>query len=345
MTNIVPKIEIQSILFLTKNKIFIDEVTNFITTWNNDSPYFYTKTSGSTGIPKQIELEKSRAVSSALRTGEFFNYKEGDSLVMCLSITTIGAKMQLVRAAVNKMQLIICEPSKNPLTELNLKKASQISLVPLQLEYLLEHALEKLQLFKSILVGGAALNEKTRQLILVYKLNVFESFGMTETYSHIALRHVDEKSITFKALNGVSFSTNQSQLCISAPHLAINMLKINDLVDLISPTEFKWIGRSDFTINSGGYKFLPEQLEQKLEGKMSFPYFILGEKNEQLGQRVTLFVEHSYSEELNEQIMGLCKQHYEPYEIPKIIHFVPEFKRTTSGKLDRLETQKLHLES
>ncbi|WP_332912306.1 hypothetical protein [Algoriphagus boritolerans] len=42
-------------------------------------------------------------------------------------------------------------------------------------------------------------------------------------------------------------------------------IQTNDLVELTSETSFKWQGRVDFVINSGGVKFHPELLEKQSE--------------------------------------------------------------------------------
>ena len=57
-------------------------------------------------------------VSSALRTGDFFNVKIGDSALHCLPADFIAGKMMLVRAMILGLSLELVEPSSCPMENL-----------------------------------------------------------------------------------------------------------------------------------------------------------------------------------------------------------------------------------
>lgn len=344
MANIVPKIEIQSIFFLTSDKQTTADVLAFIEVWNSDTPDFIVNSSGSTGIPKPIRLSKKIALASAKKTGDFFSYQKNETLVMCLPTHTIGAKMQLIRALVCDMQVLICTASRNPIGLIE-RPCQQISLVPLQLEAILEQTPEKLKLFDSILVGGAPISPSLCEQIVKLGLNVYEGFGMTETYSHIALRKIGEKENYFVALPGITLHATTGCLGIEASHLSPTTYETNDLVELHSPTSFTWLGRSDYAINSGGFKFIPELLEKQLSKTIEVPYFIIGETDAEFGSRVTLYIEDTYTSERQNKLDTICKKLFTPYACPKKIYFISIFERTANGKLDRLATQKKAIES
>ena len=46
-------------------------VDEFLAEWQNESPYVEVKTSGSTGEPKRMLVEKRRMLASARRTNDF----------------------------------------------------------------------------------------------------------------------------------------------------------------------------------------------------------------------------------------------------------------------------------
>ncbi len=342
MTNTVPKINLSKIEFLTKDEQRINSILTFIEEWNNDNSDILIKTSGSTGKPKEFHVKKIYFIESAKLSGSYFHYKENENIVLALSIDTIGGKMQVIRALIFQMNLIVCDNSRNPLLDLN-KKVDYISLVPLQIEEIIRNSNEKLSLCKSILIGGAAINASLEENLKKSKLNFFESYGMTETLSHIAIRKIGTEDY-FTVLKGVTISLKENCLVITVPNLGIENLETNDIVEIIDDKKFKLIGRKDLVINSGGYKFHPELLEKKIAKKIDIAFFILGEKNEEFGQIITLFVETIFSETELNQLKDIFVENFERFEIPKKIYFVEEFVRTESNKINRFETQKLILE-
>ena len=63
---------------------FEEKVISFLQNWFYDSETVSVQTSGSTGIPKVFEIEKSRMLQSAKMTCDFLGLKEGDSALLCL---------------------------------------------------------------------------------------------------------------------------------------------------------------------------------------------------------------------------------------------------------------------
>ncbi|MBT4555313.1 MAG: O-succinylbenzoic acid--CoA ligase, partial [Candidatus Marinimicrobia bacterium] len=90
----------------------------------------------------------------------------------------------------------------------------------------------------------------------------------------------------------------------------------------------------DNIINSGGVKIIPEVVEAKLVSViLDRRYFIVGEPDNKLGERVALFVE---GDEINISLDSL-----EKYERPKVIYFISKFVETESRKVRRKETLKI----
>lgn len=252
--------------------------------------------------------------------------------------------MMLIRAACFQMKVQIYDVSRNPFETLS-EAIKQVSLVPLQLAQLISESPEKLSYFESILLGGAPVDDSLRKQIEDLHLNVYEGFGMTECYSHIALRQVAGEDQRFRALTGIRFSNLDEQLCIDAPHLGLEKLVTNDLVEVHSETSFSWIGRADFVINSGGYKFFPEKIERKIGDLLTVPYFIFGQKNAEFGEIICLALESSPEVTPENAIRSLLEQVLTSYERPKRIYFISTFERSSSGKIRRTETKKHIFES
>jgi O-succinylbenzoic acid--CoA ligase len=126
-------------------------------------------------------------------------------------------------------------------------------------------------------------------------------------------------------------------LVINAPKVSDNTIVTNDVVQLISGTEFKWMGRYDNIINSGGIKLNPEQIESKLSEILHQSFFIISLPDSKLGEHVVLILEGVVDKEnVMQQIISSKKLN--KYELPRSIKTIPEFLRTNSGKVKRTET-------
>jgi O-succinylbenzoic acid--CoA ligase len=327
-----------AITYINTSDSTIDKLDKFIQEWNNTEDFIIAKSSGSTGKPKELKLKKEYLKASALMTGTFFNFEQHQTILLSLSIDTIGGKMIVIRALIYKMHLIVVEPTKNPLIEINLH-IDFVSMVPYQLNSILIDTPSKLKLVKTILLGGAPVSYKLIEKIKSYKTAFFESFGMTETMSHIALKNLKDETNYFNTLNEIQVSANSdNQLIIRAEKLGLSELITTDEVNIISPTSFEWIGRTDFAINSGGLKFHPEILEKKLEQHIAFPFFIHKETDLQLGEKIVLCIENMLDDNQRNELYRIFNNVLDKYEIPKIIYCVPTFSYTNSKKINRIST-------
>ena len=305
--------------------------------WNSNLEIFQFKTSGSTGIPKKINAHRKHLEASAKRTLEFLNIKEG-IILNCLSSTHVGGAMQVIRSLVSDLELQSIPPSSNPFENQSIDwdRIALLSLVPYQLELLFDNYKDKLKRCQNILLGGAPLSEQLRIKIKEHQLtNCYETYGMTETLSHIALKNTCTEA-SYKCLKGVSISQDNRDCAIIADkQLNIPHLITNDIIQLHSASEFTWKGRYDNVINSGGLKHISETLEDKINKKLiNRRLFIYKCQDVMLGETVNIAVENKSI------IYELTKKEYykeilNQYEIPKTIIFLPEFKETKNQKILR----------
>jgi len=90
------------------------DIVGFLELWTNSSTTLELKTSGSTGDPKIMVVEKAKMWVSASKTCQYFQLNETSTGLLCLSANYIAGKMMLVRAMVSGMNLICIEPTGNP---------------------------------------------------------------------------------------------------------------------------------------------------------------------------------------------------------------------------------------
>ena len=312
-----------------------EEVTSFIKSWGNDEKVIAIYTSGSTGKPKNIELAKEKMQISARKTLEYFKIEKGSSALLCLSLETIAGKMMLVRSLIGGLKLHVVTVSTNPILALK-NPIDFVALVPMQLEAAVDTAFEKLKSIKTILVGGAPVSEELIQKLKDKKITVFQSYGMTETISHVAIRKIGfETEEYYEALPGITFSSDEQRLIIDYPEVLSEKLRTNDCVNLIDSKHFQYLNRYDFIINTGGIKVNPEEIELKLKPLLKQAFFIWFVKDVHLGQKIVLVVQ----EKLNLKLKKKDFTHYlNKYEIPKNYCQIKDFVLSKSQKIDRIKT-------
>jgi O-succinylbenzoic acid--CoA ligase len=175
------------------------------------------------------------------------------------------------------------------------------------------------------------------------KTKIYESYGMTETASHIALKHLNgpdtekDMAVPFTALPGIMLSQDEKGcLMIQLPWDPGQTIHTNDIVSLTDSDQFYWLGRSDNVINSGGVKLHPEMIEDKLCGLIDNRFIMMGVADEELGQRLIMVLEGLAEES---EVMTTIKEHktIEKYEIPKEIFKMEKFPETGNGKVNRPE--------
>lgn len=314
-------------------------IYHFLQNWFDDADFILAQTSGSTGKPKSIQLPKQSMLNSARMTNQFFDLDAESVGLLCLPASYIAGKMMLVRAMVGGFNLITIAPSANPFENLH-TSIDFTAITPYQLFHSAE-SLRKVSVRK-IIVGGSPVTSKLEQLSENIPSELYETYGMTETCSHIALRQFNGKSKSdcFTILEGVSIRQDEREcLAIKAPHLLKEEIQTNDVVELIGKDSFRWLGRADSAINSGGIKIHPEQVEKKLEGIIPSSYFISSIPDDVLENKVVLVIESAdytsqQEAELNVQLQKLLTK----YEIPKQILYVPRFSYSQSNKVLRKTT-------
>lgn len=320
---------------------------NFLLDWLNEKDYIDVKTSGSTGKPKKIRIKKAAMVNSALATGKFFDLPATTTALHCLPVDFIAGKMMLIRAMVLGWHLDLVPPKANPLDRI-FKVYEFCAMTPFQLD----QSLSRLHLVQKLIVGGGAVSAHLKKLVQGIPTKIYETYGMTETVTHIAARHINpakqkQDPIPFSTLPNVSVSTDDRDcLVIKAPQLTEETIVTNDVVELLSSKTFIWKGRYDNIVNSGGVKLYPEEIEAKLDPIIGHRFFVTSLPDDALGEKLILMVESDFSEgavnSLEREIKksGLLGK----YEIPKKIYFVEKFEETPNGKIHRINTLKSRVE-
>jgi O-succinylbenzoic acid--CoA ligase len=316
--------------FIKEGEPFERAVGDFLMYWFDNDTHIEMQTSGTTGTPKLIKINKQAMVHSALATGEFFDLDEGIKVLHCLPTQFVAGKMMLVRAFVLGWDMDLVAPSSHPL-ENNDTQYDFVAMVPLQAQ----HSLAKLHNIKKIILGGAKVSEALSEQLQQLPTQIWETYGMTETITHIAAKKVGEEAFT--VLPHVNIKEDERHCLVIDPFVICDEPVVtNDVVDVINEKQFIWLGRHDNVINSGGVKLYPEQIEEKLSRYITDRrFFVKGMPDEELGEKLVLVIEgEPYTVDTSE-FTKLGK-----FEKPKDVLFAEKFAETGSGKLQRGETLK-----
>ena len=306
----------------------------FLAEWNNDSPYVEVKTSGSTGEPKRMMVEKKRMLNSAKITCDFLGLKPGDTALLCMSLDYIAGKMMVVRSIERGLKLLTVAPSGHPLATFHssLFTFHFSAMVPMQVYNSLQvpEERERLMQIEHLIIGGGAIDEAMERELRSFPNAVWSTYGMTETLSHIALRRIsgDEASDWYTPFPSVEISqTEDGCLIINAPQVCAETLVTNDIVEIAPDGRFRILGRKDNVICSGGIKLQAEEIERELKPYVRVPYIISKRKDPKFGEIVVLLTEGDTA-----QVQAICQQVLPKYHIPKAYVHIDQIPLTETGK-------------
>ena len=298
-------------------------------------------------------VEKRRMEASARITCNFLGLKEGDTALLCLPLDYIAGKMMVVRALTCGLKLIAVDPSSHPLKStqkdcnatLSKREPSLLctfaAMVPMQVWNSLQVPEERQRLMdiRHLIIGGGAIDESLAAALADFPHNVWSTYGMTETLSHIALRRLNgpERSEWYTPFDGVRVSlSDEGCLVIDAPAVCDAPLTTNDIA-VVEQGRFRILGRKDNVICSGGIKIQIEEVERRLHPHTCVPYLITKAPDPQLGEQVVLLTESADTESLK----ALCRSVLPRYWQPRRFVTVEHLPLTATGKPARKEAERM----
>ena len=320
---------------------FVEELKCFLQEWFDPSPTLTVHTSGSTGVPKALCVRKAQMIASAQMTCRYLGFQAGDSALLCMPLRYIAGKMVVVRTLVAQLDLRLAVPSGHPLAHIE-SSPTFAAMIPLQIYNSLQRKEEQIKLMgiKQLLIGGGAIDSALEQAIRTLPGAIYSTYGMTETLSHIALRHLNgqQASPRYTPLEGVHVSLSETgTLRIEAPLVCDQPLVTNDMARLYPDGSFTILGRKDNIINTGGIKVQIEEVEQALKSIFSQPFAITSLPDPKFGERIVLLYTGDALEPERLEILP-------KYQRPKSIFYTQKIPLTETGKINRLACRSLAAE-
>ncbi len=306
--------------------------------WQSGQAAFTVSSSGTTGVPKPFILKRNLIELSCRLTANALGIDAQDRIYCCLPLDKVGGMMQLFRAMVWNIPIDVVQASANPLLHYT-GDASIVSLTPMQLGLVLQNHESKaaLKRFRLVLLGGAGLSAELEAELQHWENPLFyHTYGMTETYSHIALRQAG-KETAFRFILPTETDTDASGRFRFSNELTENQwLQTNDCANILPDGRFIITGRADNIINSGGIKIQPEAVEAMIathSGLKENTFFCAGLPDSVLGEKLVLVL----PEGTNPPDLAAIP-FANAYLRPKEIVFRKTFLFTETNKLKRRET-------
>jgi fatty-acyl-CoA synthase len=232
-----------------------------------------------------------------------------------------------------------------------------------------------------LLSGGAILTAALKQAFLdkIPHIMIIDGFGASETGGHGTqvtmagakattgtFRMNEETTVLKEDLSGpLAPGTAESGWLARRGHVPLGYFKDaektartfpvisgvryavpGDHAKLAADGSIVVLGRGSVSINSGGEKIYPEEVEQALKHHPSvYDAVVVGTPNERFGQQVTAIVQARAGDVPPEQeLIEFCAHHLARYKLPKAVLYVDEMVRSPSGKADYRWAARLALE-
>jgi O-succinylbenzoic acid--CoA ligase len=286
-------------------------------------------------------------VASARASNARLGFGPGMKGLVCLPPAFVAGMMMCVRCLEARATIIAVEPSTDPLQSVVGSDVIDLAaMTPTQVRGVLAGGhRQRLGRIRKLLIGGAEVDEALKNELREVTTECYATFGMTETLTHIALQPLNgpNASEVFTALENVRLGLDERGcLIVEAPYLD-RLVVTNDLADLLSPSTFRWKGRHDLVINSGGIKLNPEAIEERVssilkEAGIQRRFLIGPMPDTQLGESVWLWIEGPEAGIDPERLMKELRERMDRYSLPRGIQFISRFSETPTGKIARAET-------
>jgi o-succinylbenzoate---CoA ligase len=255
-------------------------------------------TSGSTGVPKGVELSAAALRFSARASLDRVGARPGERWLCCLPVTHVAGLQVLVRSLVSGTEPVLAEHADAAaLAAAAASGGAHVSLVPTQLQRLLGDGPGRSALagFSSVLLGGAAAPASLLAAARAAGVPVVTTYGMTETCGGCVYDGMP--------LDGVRVKTGDDErIWIGGPVLfsgyrgagsapGDNWFRTGDLGRLDDSGRLTVRGRADDVINTGGHKVVPGEVAAALESCPGVrDVAVVGQPDPEWGERVVAVV-------------------------------------------------------
>lgn len=273
------------------------------------------ETSGSTGVPKRVPLQREQLRAAAAATTAHFGWSATWHLVLPahyvagFMVLVRGVLGDGVRAAASDLADLEPAPGRNV-----------VSIVPTQLVRALEVP-TRLADFDAVLVGGAPLASDVRGRAEDLGIRVVETYGMSETCGGVVYDGVP--------LPGVDVTLEDGRIRLAGPMVSGGSFLTADRGEW-RDGRLRVLGRVDDVVITGGLKADLAVVRRHVTA-LDPDAWVLAVADEEWGQRIVLFARSGSLAQWRERLGHSLPKH----ALPRQLVPVTELPRTAGGKPDR----------
>ncbi|MFI0450036.1 AMP-binding protein [Actinomadura sp. 6N118] len=296
-------------------------------------------TSGSTGIPKIVELPASALLASAATTFDRIGAGPDDRWLCCLPTSHIAGVQVLVRSLVAGTEPVI-QPRFDAMAVASADVA-HLSVVPTQLRRLLDEGTD-LSKFRSILLGGAAAPPDLLDAARGRGARVFTTYGMSETSGGCVYDGVPLDGVRtgigadgrIRLAGPVLFSGYRLRPQLTSAARDGDWFVTQDL-GVIEDGRLRVRGRADDVIVTGGEKVVAGEVAAALSRHPKVAdVVVVGRSDPEWGHRVTAVVVPAGEAPDLAGLRGWIRETMPAYAAPRELELVGEIPLLPSGKPD-----------
>ena len=297
-------------------------------TWQVTRAVTLTMTSGSTGNPKAVVHNAHSHLASAAGLLNWMEFESNDSWLLSLPLFHISGMAIVWRWLYRGAQLAV-EPTQD--IQQALKGVTHASLVPTQLQRLLDSPDTAELSLKRVLLGGALIPVSLTEQASQAGIECWCGYGMTEMGSTVTAKLADSSAGVGAVLPNRELTLKEGEVMVKGKTLGMGYYRNRTVFPFSDQDWFatkdlaRWhdeelfiLGRKDNMFISGGENIQPEEIEKAL---LAHPQvlqaFVLPVDDAEYGQRPVAIVAtaselgDSLSDELasfmKQQVMGLCR--------------------------------------
>jgi O-succinylbenzoic acid--CoA ligase len=315
--------------------------------WPGSETRIELASSGTGGSPRRVCLDGRQlfysAVASALRLG----HSPEDVWLDCLPLHHVGGLSILLRCAWYGTCVALHDGFDVTRVQEEIRSGSvtQVSLVPSQLEQILEKGLQPHENLRFLLVGGAPPSERLLEDCARRGLPVAISWGMTETASQVATRKPGDLAPLAEGCPPLSFvelEVEGGALVVKGPLAPGGRFRTSD-AGWFSGDRVGVTGRVDDIILSGGENVDPVSIEQVLGAHPGVQdVLVVGRDDARWGQRpVAWLVAAGETRPDDSELVAWCRERLGSFAVPDAFRWCGSLPRMELGKPSRARVRDL----
>lgn len=311
----------------------------------DDRIFILILSSGTTGHNKIILRDHKSWIAALKYHGKVFNINCSDTLFLVGSLS-YSANLYSAVHMLNEGGTIVFSKHISPkawIKEMNLNNVTIIFMVPAHYRLLLKETSKAMPNINSTLSCGDKLDAKTIEKLKIKfpKAHIYEYYGASELgiVSCIDFRKSSETSSVGNAFPGVELEIKDNFLWVKSPYLAPDFAPkatVYDIAKIDSRGNLYILGRKNDTINKGGIKILPYNIEKIIDKHPDvLKSIVFGVNDSMKGKEIAAVIIPRNESLTTKDIRAYCKNNLETYCRPKKIKIVREVNLNLSGKIDR----------